>query len=265
MLQPIDRPLFWALIAVAAGVTFAALVGAGLFDHLFDSTSGSNVSQPIMSLIATLVGGFFALGGVVVTHFLTRRRAKLDQAATSRRYLKAVLDELLVAWNSYYDDIGDQVEDLVSGDKGLEWHYGIFEGLLPVYHGNVGIILNLEDDALRRQVVKTCTSFITLMDCFRVNNSMLVDCETVELKKRSDNTDDPKITAEVERCLKRLVAYGKTVLTAHNDVKSNIEILKGYVERATRWGTRRPRSSDDGRPMLGAPAQNTSIGTIVVL
>jgi len=117
MLQPIDRPLFWALVAVAVALFFAALVGAGLFDHLFDNGSPQQpaISQPVMSLIAAVIGGFFALGGVVVTHFLTRRRAKLDQAAVSRRYLKAVQDELVTAWNSYHEDIGSEVEGLTSG------------------------------------------------------------------------------------------------------------------------------------------------------
>jgi len=224
-LQPIDQPLFWALIAVAAGLIFAGLASTGVFDRWL--TAGS--TQP--ALIGAFIGGGFALSGVVLTDWLNRRRARAHEAVINRRYVRAVRDELETVWKSYHDDIGTDVEAL-QPDHRLDFHYPIYEELLPVYHGNVSIILNLEDHELRKQIVVTCTSFMTLMDCFRVNNTMLVDCEEAEAKQRFGPDGDPKLAEEVARCQKRIAEYGATIRAAHIDVKANLEKLTASIERA---------------------------------
>jgi hypothetical protein len=227
-LQPIDQPLFWALIAVAVGLIFGALISTGVFDQLF--TSG-NIPQPAAALIGAFIGGGFALSGVVLTDWLNRRRAHAHEVVVNRRYLRAVRDELETVWKSYSDDIGTDVEAL-QPDQRLDYHYPIFEDLLPVYHGNIATILNLEDHELRKQIVVTCTSFMTLMDCFRFHNSMLVECEDAEARQRFGPDGDLKLADEVARCQKRIVDYTLTIRAAHIDVKANLEKLIASIERA---------------------------------
>lgn len=231
MLQPIDRPLFWALVAVALALLVASLASMDVFDQWFKD---GNLPQPAVALMGAFVGGGFALSGVVLTDWLNRRRARVHEEVVNRRYLRALLDELETTWKSYHEDIGGTVEGL-EPNQALNFHYPIFGDSLPVYHGNIGIILNLEDHELRKQIVVTCTSFVTLMDCYRFNNALLLECENAETRARfGSDADLPKLTDEVTRCQARVAEYAATIRYTHKDVRDNLEKLATSIRRAVK-------------------------------
>ena len=189
------------------------------------------MSEFWIALIGAVVGGGFALGGVALTDWYDRTRARENQRSIVRRFLLALVDEIETVWKSYQEDIGGTIEALGEGQP-FEFHYPIYSELLPIYHRNISVVLEIEDRELRKSIVVTCTSYVTLMDCIRFNNVALEDLEKAEAAARQAGGSDAALAEEVRRCRDQVVEYAKTIRVTHDGVARDIAQLKGLVERA---------------------------------
>ena len=93
-------------------------------------------------------------------------------------------------------------------------------------------MLQIPEGSVRRQVVSTCTSFATLMDCLTHNNKRLVELEQYEERARLAEVAKIELDGEVERCLRSLREYAQVIRAAHVEASSGIATLSSQVRNA---------------------------------
>ena len=140
-------------------------------------------------------------------------------------------DELQATRDAYHTDIGDFIDKLEQKQP-LMYHYPVSSQLLPVYHGNLGTILNLEDDELRKQVVVTRTDFVSLMDCFNTNNIRLRSWEEADARAQLGPDPDGSLAEEARRCEQTLADYAENIISYHNSFRTNHDKLQKLIERS---------------------------------
>jgi hypothetical protein len=185
--------------------------------------------QLLLSLIAALIGGGFALAGHFLTNWFNRRDAKRREETVNRRYLRALSDELQATWDVYKTDIGDHIDELEIKGGALEYNYPVSSQLLPVYHANLGTLLNLEDHELRKQIVVTCTGYVGLMDCFNTNNTRLQSYEEAEGRAAIGPDPNKRLAAEATRFKQTLADYVGNAISYHKSWKDDYAKLQEAI------------------------------------
>lgn len=202
--------------------------------------TNENWANLVSAFGGAIVGGVFALAGAWLSDRLNRKNAARNSEETRRRFLLAVLDEIQLIWQEYYDDIGIEIEKLELRCA-LEFHYPIFDEIGPIYRHNLPLVLEMDDGNLRRLIVTTYTKLGILMESIRFNNELLRSLELAEERSRLARASHraaavtfTRMKSEEWRCRKQLTDYGDSLREHHRLMKEKYYELIDTLHTATK-------------------------------
>lgn len=189
----------------------------------------------VASLIGALVGGAMALVGVFWADWLQRRRDRAEEQKTLRGFLQAILTELETCWNRAESTSNPALENLPAG-KAFEVEVFINTDFFTVYHNNSHYVGQVRDNALRKQIVATITTYKALVETYNVNTSFFLQWQ--DTKNSEFVTRDEELKryygrkAEYEYQL--LCGWAAALRRDHFQLKQQIETLfpalRGAIE-----------------------------------
>lgn len=174
------------------------------------------------AVVGALVGGFFTLRATKAAY---KNQVALSNNAEKRLikgFLQSVHDEIETVHNRYQESMGAQVEAL-QDNQPLAFYYPLVSDFFAVYNGNSFLLGRIDDNDLRRQIVKTYTLGKGLIDSFRLNND-LVQKYDYSFQIFQETKNDVH-RANAERHYAALVNYAKTLKQAHINVKNEVNTL----------------------------------------
>lgn len=126
------------------------------------------MDQFIPSFLGALVGGFFALLGVLFAHTLQLSRQRKQDQKIVRGFLQAILTELETCWSRAKETVNPLIENLPDNQP-FPSEVFINTDYFTVYHNNSQMLGRVEDDDLRNMIVATVTRYKALVETYNVN------------------------------------------------------------------------------------------------
>lgn len=174
------------------------------------------------SFLSALLGGFFVLIGVYVTHKLSERKRHNEQADIIRGVLQGLHDEIETLWDIYTERVGKIVETLPNG-QGFEGYWVVSQDYFTVYSSNAHLIGQITDVDLRKEIISTYTIAKSLLDTFRMNNELVNRLEQSALLANETNKEEHKQLVLMRRQQVSLYAVGLKQI--HADLKTRTSSL----------------------------------------
>ncbi|MCW5626852.1 MAG: hypothetical protein KIT73_19195 [Burkholderiales bacterium] len=176
------------------------------------------------SLMSGLIGA--VIGGVLTGVFSiiavnkTEKHNRDSQAEADSRVLKGLLqalhDELESIFERYQETMGVHIESLPEG-KPLLTYYPVINDFFTVYNANAFLIGRIENNDLRKSLVRTYILAKGLVDSYRMNNELLSKFE--HWHALSAETNNPVHQQYAQDQFDALVTYGTQLKKGHIDVK----------------------------------------------
>ena len=118
--------------------------------------------------------------------------------------------------------MGSKIESLKE-DEPLDIYYPLVSDFFTVYNGNSFLIGNIQDNDLRKQIIKTYTISKSLVDSFRMNNDLVNKFEHAH--KIYEETQKEMHRKQAEAHYLVLKEYAKSLKQTHRIMKEEISNL----------------------------------------
>ncbi|WP_448142690.1 hypothetical protein [Stenotrophomonas bentonitica] len=179
------------------------------------------------AIIGAVVGGGFALFGIVVAWLLQLVVTWLAERKQVRAVLQAIIDEISVLESLYMHRIGAAVE-MNGGQDILEIYFPILSNYFVVYDTNYGGIGRVQSAEVRKAVVETYAHLKSLADTFGYNNQLLMERQALDQQLVS-SPDSEALKFLVRFKEDELRAYGAGIWQLHVAAMSAASNLKTLI------------------------------------
>lgn len=183
------------------------------------SSFGSAITGAI---VGGLIAGYFALVTTKRSFKEQRVRADENESKLIKSLLQAIHDEMETIYDRYQETMGSRLESLGDGEA-LAFYYPLVSDFFTVYNGNSFLIGRIQDNDLRKQIIKTYTLSKGMIDSFRLNNDLVQKFEFSQ-----------KVFAETQQEIHKqqmvahhsaLIEYARTLKQAHMSLKQDVATL----------------------------------------
>lgn len=155
-------------------------------------------------LVGALVGGVFALLGVMLAAHFAKRHAEAARRKLVLGGVRAITAELAVNFARYEAMAAPAIRRVADGER-MNFHWPITSEYFAVYAANAGLLGELDDDDLAKEIIEVVTAAKGLVDSLRLNVQMLG--ELVAVMARQTEPPDPGLAAEIAARDRNLIAY----------------------------------------------------------
>ncbi|MFC4519057.1 hypothetical protein [Cupriavidus pinatubonensis] len=165
--------------------------------------------------VGALIGGGATLLGVR----WQLRSAAMEQADKERRQklaiLKAIQSELEQLWSIYMDGVGNVIATHPDG-QAFHYYWPAYSNYFTVYSSNAAFVGHLENDALRKAIVRVYTMAKGAIDSFRMNNGLE---ERFSNLNAMAHRDPNPVNQELARAASKMMEdYAATLKAVHADL-----------------------------------------------
>jgi len=174
------------------------------------------------ALVGGLTAGYFALEATNRAHKNQKKHADENEEKLIQGLLQAIHDEIETVYERYQETMGANLESLDDG-KGLTFYYPLVSDFFSVYNGNTFLLGRIQDNDLRKQVIKTYTLAKGMIDSFRMNNELVLKFEHSSKVFEETKQDIHKQHALAH--YNTLVEYAKILKKSHQSLKQEISLL----------------------------------------
>lgn len=182
----------------------------------------SSISSICGALIGGFLAGYFALKATNKAHQNNLLIQKKNEENVLKGVLQALHDEIETLIERYQETVGSHIESLEAGKPFLSY-YPIFSDFFTVYNSNAILIGKINDNDLRRLLVKTYVLAKGLVDSYRMNNEFIQKYEYLDALFKETNNEAHKLQSLAYYAA--LVSYAVTLKQLHNEVKKNANDL----------------------------------------
>lgn len=143
-----------------------------------DPNVANTLITAVFSLMAAVIGGVIAALATrkaterALTHSLTME--KVNRRAVLRGVLLGIRTELEVLFEIYRVEMESEIESLKEG-QGIHVTLPIYENVFTVYESNCSLIGQLDEDELRKSIIRTYLLAKSLVNAHTYNNKLLED------------------------------------------------------------------------------------------
>ena len=175
-------------------------------------------------LLPVLVGGGLSLVGsgwaTWKTHINAINREETHRKETYRRFIESIRDEIETVFALYMARLGKTLDELKDGDPFI-YNGKQDEEYFSVFSSNASHLMLVDDDSLRKQIIRTYAKAKSLKDSISLNNMTLEKFDESEKLKITDNAvaraGFEKRSGDLMVALK---AYGNILKSTHDEAKS---------------------------------------------
>lgn len=179
-------------------------------------TLESLLSGLIGAVIGGLLTGWFSIIAVNKTEKHRRDSQTTSDAKVLKGLLQALHDELESIFERYQETMGSQIESLPTGQP-LLIYYPVINDFFTVYNGNASLIGCIENNDLRKSLVRTYVLAKGLVDSYRMNNEILSKFE--HWNALHAETQNPSHLQQAQAQFRALAEYGTQLRKAHAETK----------------------------------------------
>jgi hypothetical protein len=194
-------------------------------------------SDFVASLVGTVIGGAIALVAVFVGDRLQRSRDQVEEQKDIRGFLQAILVELDTCWSRAETTSNPVIESLPPG-RAFEAEVFIETDFFTVYNNNSHYLGRVRDDALRRQIVATITTYKALVETYNVNTRFFLQWQ--ETKNLEFVTRDEELKRYYGRKAdyeyEKLGRWAMALRRDHYQLKDQIDTLLPALRSAIQAG-----------------------------
>jgi hypothetical protein len=181
----------------------------------------SGVANTIITAITTLLSAF--IGGVigsVATRRATERglahslsMAEANRRATLRGVLLGIRTELELLFEIYQEEMKDELSSFEEG-KAVYFTLPIYQDIFTVYESNCSSIGQIEEDALRRAIIRTYLLAKSLVNAHTYNNRLI---EKYEKLTREDTGG-----LAAKEAFNQMKDYGAQIIGTYEEAKKSL-------------------------------------------
>ncbi|MGA2244051.1 MAG: hypothetical protein ABSH48_03540 [Verrucomicrobiota bacterium] len=144
------------------------------------------------TFISTLLGACVSYSAIMLTYMLERRKRKRSDEKLKRALLHGLHDEI--------NGLLTMVKLNPEGELAQEMYeaaFGLTEDYFTVYHANVALVIQIENDELRQLIVRTYTLGKAFVTRANINKQCLDRLHYLE--STYHKTKDPAVQISVEK------------------------------------------------------------------
>lgn len=182
----------------------------------------SNIVSGLIGLGGACIGGLITI--LVARQSFQYQKQQVDdnEKKLIQSLLQAIHDEIETVHDRYQETMGVKLENLQDG-AGLTFYYPLLSDYFSVYNGNTFLIGRIDNNDLRKQIIKTYTLLKGMVDSFRLNNDLVHKYEYSF--KIYDETKTEIHKQHANGHYNVLIDYAKTLKETHKNIKQEISIL----------------------------------------
>jgi hypothetical protein len=149
-----------------------------------DLASLAQNAESWSGLIGALVGGFFALAGSLaatwLSEYFSKKKSQQEKHDLLQSTLEAIATELQALFDRYQISVGQHLTELPVGSS-FNYYFFATENYITVFDNNASLMGHLKDKKLRDLIIRTYIDIKSLLDGFKLNNTMYGNYETLKL------------------------------------------------------------------------------------
>lgn len=172
------------------------------------------------AIIGGLLAGYYSFRATKEAHKNQTELAQKNESQIIRSLLQALHDELETVFENYHEHMGSRVESLDEGQP-LAYYYPLVSDFFSVYNGNTFLLGRIQDNDLRKSIIKTYTLGKGMIDSFRMNNDLIQKFEHWDAVYAETKSQFHLDKALAHR--QALVEYAKVLKTQHYILKENVK------------------------------------------
>jgi hypothetical protein len=166
---------------------------------------------------STTLGALFTFSGILFTHALNLQRQKRADKKLLIALMQGLQDEIGGLLEFAKISSVHQIEAAVEG-KPYEGLFTASQDYFTVYHANAALVMQINDAALRKNIIQTYTCAKWLLDTLHMNRLYLERFHY--LQSTFLKTKERSVQAEVEEYHETLVAMAGQVKMAQAEFKN---------------------------------------------
>ena len=188
----------------------------------------SLLSGLIGAVIGGVLTGVFSILAVNKTEKHNRDARSENDAKVLKGLLQALHDELDSIYERYQETMGAHIEALADGTP-LLMYYPVINDFFTVYNANAFLIGRIENNDLRKSLVRTYVLAKGLVDSFRMNNELVSKFE--HWHALAAETNSPLHQQNAQSHYNALVVYAKQIKKSHTEVKKSVGELMRMLHK----------------------------------
>ncbi|CAI8961757.1 MULTISPECIES: hypothetical protein [Burkholderia] len=170
--------------------------------------------------VGALLGAGATLLGVTLQMRSNDNTEKKKDAARHAAVLQALHDELETIKVVYMSTAGGIIQNHAASDPFI-YYWPVSGDYFSVYHGHVGVLGYIQDDALRKALIQTYTYAKGLLDSFRLNNIFVERYEiAAKLHLRAPSEDHQNALTIAQDQLR---LYAPTLVQSHQRLVAAVD------------------------------------------
>ena len=183
------------------------------------SSFGSAISGAV---IGGVIAGFFVLRATQKSFDNQRIHSDENEEKLIAGVLQSIHDEIDTVFERYQETMGAKIESLERG-QALLYYYPLVSDFFTIYNGNSFLIGRIQNNDLRRQIIRTYTLAKGIVDSYRMNNDLVSKWEFSDnLFAESKNEVHKQQTIAH---FQGLVSYAVILKQAHTQLKFEVNNL----------------------------------------
>ncbi|HEY6229653.1 MAG TPA: hypothetical protein VIW64_00185 [Pyrinomonadaceae bacterium] len=198
-------------------------------DRLFglDPNVANTVITAITTLIAAVVGGVIAAWATrgatkrALKHSLTMEQR--NRGAVLRGVLLGIRTELELLLEIYRGEMELEMESLKEG-QGIHVTLPIYQNVFTVYESNCSLIGQIEDDELRKAIIRTYLLAKSLVNAHTYNNKLIEEYDA----QMRDGTN----RLFQQNAFRRIQDYGSQVKLSYEEAKDSLNKCFALMDRS---------------------------------
>jgi hypothetical protein len=176
----------------------------------------------VAAVIGGIIAGFFSILATKMAFNHQRKQSEDNEKVVISSLLQAIHDELETVYERYQETMGAKLESLRENEP-LNFYYPLVSDFFSVYNGNTFLIGRINDNDLRKQIIKTYTLSKGMVDSFRLNNDLVHKFEYAN--KLYDETKQEVHKQHAFAHYNSLISYTATLKQGHGVLKHEIFAL----------------------------------------
>ncbi|WP_257294648.1 hypothetical protein [Endozoicomonas sp. YOMI1] len=164
------------------------------------------------SVIGGIITGHYALKSVKEAFENQKEQSAEEDQKNVTSLLQGIYDELEIVLDGYQRELGPSLASLKEGEA-LMSYYPLVGDYFPVYNGNTLIIGRIQDNDLRRSIIRTYHLGRSMIDSIRLNNDLIAKYEYAH--KLYEETGQELHHKQAVAHFSSLVSYGQTLKQGH--------------------------------------------------
>lgn len=182
----------------------------------------------IGAVIGGILTGVFSILAVNKTEKHHRDARTENDAKVLKGLLQALHDEIDSIYERYQENMGARIEALQEGTP-LLIYYPIINDFFTVYNANAFLIGRIENNDLRKSLVRTYVLAKGLVDSFRMNNELVSKFEHWHTLAEETKSQLHQKNAQAQYNV--LAEYAKQIKKSHVEVKKSVSELMRMLHK----------------------------------